>query len=276
MPAIRRIVQSALLGTAALFSSVAAADACSCISFDSPAACEMYRDVAVAFVGRAVAVPPNGAGGRVRFRVSQAMKGVIGSEVDVLNDDSGVGCGYQFHQGEDYVVFAARNPGGNIVIAPCSDTVWMVHVPDYAYSEFRRRAAEAVSFAESLRQPAVGGRIFGEVGIRVPLNAEEATPVDGATVILRSSGREQRTTTVRGRYEFIGLAPGTYRVSVTMPDGRTRGRSTRPRDELLSVHPFPHGYAREYTRRITITDARGCGYAPFEPGENPDRGRRVR
>jgi len=76
---------------------------------------------------------------------------------------------YQFTAGQEYVVVAGRNGKGKgeIEIAPCSSTIWMVHVPDFAGSEFRLEAAEAVAFVASLRQPAVGGRIFGEVRVLV-------------------------------------------------------------------------------------------------------------
>jgi hypothetical protein len=237
------------------------------LSIDSSAACELYKKVDVAFVGRAIHVPPDRAGGSVRFRLTQALKGVAGPEVSVLNQESGMGCGYQFSEGEDYVIFAERNAAGAIDIGPCSSTVWMVRPPDFAAPEFRKEAAEAVAFARSLRRPATGGRIFGEVAVRVPFSSsgDEATkPVDGATLILQGPTQVRRTTSVSGRYEFTGLPRGTYSVSVTMPDGFPRARSARPPAHLLEGGRFLLTYEREYTRSITIGDARACGYAPFE------------
>jgi hypothetical protein len=185
----QRVVRSALLAAVALIASAGVIEACTCYSSDSPAACELYTGAGVAFVGRAIHVPPDRAAGRVRFRLTQALKGVAGSEVSVLNDESGVGCGYQFEQGQDYVVFATRNAEGEIEIARCSSTIWMVRAPEWAYAEFRRRSAEAVAFAQSFRHPAAGGRIFGEVRVRVPFSAphEEFTkPIDGATVFFEA------------------------------------------------------------------------------------------
>ena len=269
---MRRFVRVAVLVAAAFASSVAVTEACTCLRIDPAAACEMYREVDVAFVGRAMLVPSGGGDGPVRFQLTQTLKGVVGSDVTVLNR----GCGVRFEPGEDYIVFAARHADGSIVIPMCWTAIWLAVpdlVPDFVDPVFRRETAEAVAFVESLRKPAIGGRIFGDVRTRVPFNASATRPVNGATVILRGSGRERRATTVDGRYQFTALPRGTYTVSVTMPDGLTPARSARPPEHLLSQSPFRFDYRREYTRRIAINDARSCGYAPFEPGENPDRGR---
>lgn len=263
---VRHIFRITLLGVAAVVSSVATSEACVCVG-EAPAACELYKRADVAFVGRATEVPPNRAAGRVRFRLTQALKGVAGSEVSALNEESGAGCGYQFEQGEEYVVFATRTADGDIEIARCSSTIWMVRVPDFAYQGFRRRAAEAVAFAASLLKPASGGRIFGEVSVRVPFSApddETTTAVDGATVILRGSGQERRTPSVKGRYEFTGLPIGSYTVSVIMPDGLPPARSARPPEHSESHGGFSAFSSLDFTRTIKISDARGCGYAPFE------------
>ena len=103
---IARLLRLACLAAAIVLASAVAADACTCASYDSPAACEVYKEFDVAFVGKAIRVPPDHTGGTVRFRLTQALKGVKGRDVTVENDDSGVGCGYQFTEGQDYVVFA--------------------------------------------------------------------------------------------------------------------------------------------------------------------------
>jgi hypothetical protein len=267
-PPIQRFLRFAFSVAGALISSVAATEACSCVSSDSPAPCELYKKVDIAFVGRAIHVPPDRAAGRVRFRLTQALKGVAGPEVSVLNQESGMDCGYQFEEGQDYVVFAERNATGAIDIGPCTSTVWRIHVPDFAAPQFRRESAEAVAFAESLRKPATGGRIFGEVRIDVPFVSPDDRDdgerlVDGATITLQGPGEGRRTTTIKGRYEFTGLPRGTYRVSVTMPDGLPPARSARPPEHLVEQGGFRFDYLPDYTRSVTIGDARSCGYAPF-------------
>src|SRR5262245_7261980 len=113
---ILRILRQAFLAAAIVLSSAVAADACSCGRYDSPAACEVYKEFNVAFVGKAIRVPPDRAGGTVRFRLTQVLKGVKGPEVSVENEESGMGCGYQFNEGEDYVIFASRDAKGTIQI----------------------------------------------------------------------------------------------------------------------------------------------------------------
>lgn len=265
---IQQILRLAFLVAGVFISSVAATEACTCGRIDSPAACELYKNFDIAFVGRAIHVPPNRAAGRVRFRLTQTLKGVAGPEVSVLNEESGMSCGYQFEEGQDYVVFAERNAAGDIDIGPCTSTVWQIHVPDFAASEFRRQSAEAVAFAESLRKPATGGRIFGEVRIDVPFVSPDDRNdgqklVDGATITLKGPGEGRRTTSINGRYEFTGLPRGTYRVSVTMPDGLPPARSARPPEHLVEQGGFMFDYPPDYTRSVTIAETRSCGYVPF-------------
>ena len=266
-PQLQRILTVAFLVAGGLLSSAAVTEACSCGAIDSPSACELYKKFDVAFVGRAIQVPPDQAAGRVRLRLTQSLKGVTGREVSVLNEESGLSCGYQFREGEDYIIFARRNAAGEIEIAPCTSTVWQVDPPDWAAAEFRAKSAAAVAFAESLRRPAAGGRIFGEVELDVPFSSggggDGGRLVDGATVILEGKGEVRRTTSTNGGYEFTGLPRGTYGVRVTMPDGLPPARSARPPADLVERRPFRWDYPREETRRVTIGDARSCGYAPF-------------
>ena len=119
---VQHIVRIAFLVAGMLISSVAATEACMCLASDSPAACEVCKKADVAFVGRATQVPLHSAGGQVRFQVTQALKGVAGPQVTVLNA-AGYSCGYQFIAGEEYVVFAARNAAGDIEIGPCAGTI---------------------------------------------------------------------------------------------------------------------------------------------------------
>ena len=66
----------------------------------------------------------------------------------MLNEESGMGCGYSFTQGEDHVVFARRTLDGDVAIT-CSGGIWMVRVR---------------------------GRIFGEVSVLVPFFGPAAEP----------------------------------------------------------------------------------------------------
>jgi hypothetical protein len=249
------------LTASVLLASAGTVEACSCYRADLSVPCELYGRVRVAFIGRAVDVPP-GAGGTVRFQVRRALKGVGGGEVSVLNDDSGVGCGYPFESGQEYLVFAGRNKDGAIEIPGCSTTIWRT-------SGFA--STPAAAFIESLGRPATGGRIFGDVELVTPpvgFSEPVRTPIEGATVMLRGGGPERRTTTVKGRYEFPRLPPGIYNVSVSMPAGFPPARSTR-----IPEHPSDAqrrlGYKPEPSRSVTITPDQSCKYAPFEADPPP-------
>ena len=258
-----------MLVCAALTASVAASEACHC---GPPVVCEGYRKVEVVFVGRPIAAPPNRADGRVHFRLTHALKGVVGSEVSVPKPESymdGPSCLREFDSGQDYLVFAMRNADGEIDLSPCKSFVWPLNdAADPDRRDDPRHAAAAAAFAESLSKPAGGGRVFGEVAVRVPFSEpnddDVVRRVDGATVLLRGPQEERRTSTVNGQYEFTGLAPGAYSVSVTMPDGLPAAQSTRPPDDPAARYRFNFRDERERTERLTIEDARDCRYVRFE------------
>ena len=283
---VERLARLIALAAATLAASVALAEACQC--GNGQAICEQYKTVDIAFVGRVTVAPSGRADGHVLFRVTQALKGVSGPEVTVPTPASymgGVECFRQFDVGGEYLVFAHRSEDGEIDLSPCRSTVWRLDAPasaslDEAWAEGNiwayinlqgasyRRAVHAAAFAESLRQPATGGRVFGEVTVRVPFSAPDDEDgirrVDGATVLLRSPDEERRTTTKNGQYEFAGLPPGAYSLSVAMPHDLPEARSARRPDDPSAQHRFDFRREREHTERLAIADARDCRYVPFE------------
>ena len=233
------------------------AEACSCGSFDSPPACESYWKYEVAFVGHIVEAGRQG--GDAKVRIDRALKGVSLGEVTVRNEDAGIGCGYPFKKGKDYVVFATRNGEGEIEIAGCSRDIWELGRP---------LSEDALRFIDTLRKPAMGGWIYGEVSLLGrAFNHDDADEksrgVDGATVLLEGAGIQRRTTTVNGRFEFVGMPTGKYDVSMQMPQGLPAALTLRvPEgttfDDYLTLPPVAG-----YSRTITIGHDRACGYAPF-------------
>ena len=228
-----------LLIAGVLLASARPVEACTCSGGDVSVPCELYGKAPVAFVGRVIEWPPRD--GERPSAFVRGLKGIAGGELRVLNGDSGSGCGYQFAAGEEYLVFAARNKGGQVEIAPCSSSIWAL---GWGFDP-------AGAFVESLGRPSTGGRIYGEVELLPPVAGSPdpwwKKPVDGAIAILRSGGRERRVTTVKGRYEFLGLPPGVYNVRVSMPAGLPPARSTRIHedDSALQARASPtFGFAR--------------------------------
>ncbi len=70
-------------------------------------------------------------------------------------------------------------------------------------------------------EPDIGGVVLAEAATQVDLDAQAATPVVGAEVVLLRGNRELgRATTGQGGYfRFEKPASGRYRVSVTPPVG---------------------------------------------------------
>ena len=268
-PRIQRILRFAFLMAGVFISSVAASEACSCASFDSPPACELYKKFDIAFVGRAIHVPPNRAGGPVRFRLTQALKGVAGPEGTVLNEESGMSCGYQFEEGQDYVVFAERNAAGYIDIAPCSDTIWQIRVsrtsPD-------RIGPQAVSSRRSPLPSRCASR----------QRAAASSARSGSTCLVRQSRRPDRSPWM-GRPSFCRVlrmsAEPRASKAATSSSGLPRGMYQSQRHDAgwsaagakrATVRASPGAgrlsvplIRREHTRSVAIADARSCGYAPF-------------
>jgi Carboxypeptidase regulatory-like domain len=106
-------------------------------------------------------------------------------------------------------------------------------------------------FVDSLGKPAIGGWIYGRVGLFQPSfsvdSDEESRPVDGATVFLDGADMPRRTTTVNGRFEFVGLPNGRYEVSVQMPQGLPPAKSLRL-PEGTTEDPHDHDCTRARVR----------------------------
>lgn len=104
--------------------------ACSCLPPGPPA--DALRDSAAVFAGEAVSVDARRAPGEaddtspmsydVRFRVSEAWKGIDGETVTVTTAGSSAACGIAFEEGADYLVYAYRPEGGELMTGLCSRT----------------------------------------------------------------------------------------------------------------------------------------------------------
>lgn len=85
--------------------------ACSCMMPPSPQeARDSAKDV---FAGEVVKITPIGAGGNltVRFAVSETWKGAEGSEIELQTAGNSAACGYNFQEGEEYLVYTYETSG---------------------------------------------------------------------------------------------------------------------------------------------------------------------
>jgi hypothetical protein len=221
--------------------------AASAICFVLPPLCQAYDRYDAIFDGTVTAIErldlpsdaPYARNGRighrlVTFRVHDAWKGVETETVQLL-----LSGGYEvvifesFHaaMGARYVIFAHRGRSGYLSTSDCT------HSQQYA------DASESLAFLDSLRKPATGGRVYGNV---VKHQAQSSfgppgpVPLD-ARVILSGGGLSWETTTKEGRFDFRNLPPGDYLLTAA------------PSEALVG----------STTRRFTLDSPRSCGKVEF-------------
>jgi hypothetical protein len=177
-----------------------------------PSACPLLNTAKVIFVGTATAAPEDSP--TLRFRVTEAFKGVKGEYVDVSKGLSH----FEFTLGEQYLVFAA--PCGwegassqCLTIPPCSET---------------RALQYAAAIVEQLRAEKNGKRVAAVYGTLVRTLGEERgdwvegyrRPLPNILVRLQSDKKSFETRTgEHGEYAFNRVPPGKYQVSADLtPD----------------------------------------------------------
>jgi hypothetical protein len=193
------------------------AAACECIQ-GRPGPCTALTQTGAVFVGRVVGIIRSGesntffTGLTVHFAIEQSFKGlsVTQKTVEVKTGANGGDCGYDFKQGQRYLVFATRSSGA-LHTSICSNT---------------QPASEAEDDIELLNALVSGRpetRLFG----RIELLEEktEASPADmkslplaGIRVEARSGGTVLAgTTDTEGRYRINNVPPGRYLIRLLGP-----------------------------------------------------------
>jgi hypothetical protein len=213
-----------------------------------PAPCQAYGQAGAVFVGSVISVrtlernPSDGEANWNRrifkFSVEQSFLGVQGREVEVATGMGGGDCGYGFNVGERYVVYAYRE-NDRFVTGICTRTA--------PYS----KADKDLEFLRTLSTLAPGVTISGEVKKnRLDVAAGDARPVGplpNLPLIIEGNGsRGEYRTDANGRYRVTGLQPGTYKVTLQLPDELTTDKSEQ---------------------EVTLAD-RGCGVVSYYVVDN--------
>lgn len=194
----------------------AKAHACSCVAPRSP--CDSYGTASAVFVGTVI----SGERGAFKFSVEQAYSGVSGTQVEVFTGIGGGDCGYHFETGRRYLVYAYLHKdklGTNI----CTRT-----------KPFEI-AREDLAFLGRLSSAASGVTVSGEV--RYGDLKGKFVPSDATIVIEGKAQRKEVRPDGEGIFTVNGLSPGTFKVSLKLPD------------------QFTTSYHQE--QELTVTD-RGC------------------
>lgn len=195
-------------------------EACSCIAPGPP--CQAYWKSSTVFVGQVTAMAEathteermaGFAQRLVRFAVTEPLREVSGTTVEAYTGMGGGDCGYAFKVGESYLVYAHRNPQNNKLYASiCSRT------------RLLQEAGEDLDYIRSLAKAEPGGTIFGSVTRFRRGNADVSYqpkgPMERVRLTIEGAGPSREVMTDgKGEYRITGVAPGSYKVKVTLPEG---------------------------------------------------------
>jgi hypothetical protein len=212
MTTIQRLVVSMALTLLALGLTREAA-ACSCRASGPP--CQNFFQVDAVFVGtvQSISIVPEDQRRtrRVEFAMATGFRGVQGETATVFTPADGAACGYEFKQGERYVVYAYRTKDGSqLEVSRCSRTRLLA------------QAADDVAFLQDTSVAPAGANVSGLIThLERDLGTDEGHdygPVSGVLVTVRGlTGTRDSYTDASGRYQVTGLTPGTYEIAVFPP-----------------------------------------------------------
>lgn len=112
LPVVSVVVCSLLLGGLQLLAP-SRASACSCFQADNPPPLDAVIDDADAvFLGRVIGQREIESGRAFLFEAQSSWKGVDQTEVTIYTGTGGGDCGYDFVEGERYLVYAGKAPNG--------------------------------------------------------------------------------------------------------------------------------------------------------------------
>jgi hypothetical protein len=212
-------VRVVAIAAAVLLSAMmpARTDACTCTEL--PPVCQAYWEAATVFLGTAtdatIVEVPIGQGTdtypqlRVHFSVDEAFRGVAEPAVDVFTAPVDTLCGYPFHAGTQYLVYANVNEAGRVVTSLCTRT---------------RPSAEAeddLKYIRDLSQSGTTGRVSGVVLLYTGSGSSSMLgPLEGMKVTLSNGRLKYRgATDAAGGFEVTDVEAGEYLVRVKMPSG---------------------------------------------------------
>lgn len=224
----------ATLGVLGVLVWPAASEACSCVG--PYPACQATWQSAAVFVATVIRIDeakPSAARPfdmrRVRVRITEGLRGDVGDEADVFTGRGGGDCGFDFAEGQQYLIYAYRAPdSAALSTGICSRT---------------RRLAEATEDLAYLRGPARTPSTLGTIRgtaeqVDRQRNGEEIrSTLAGVRIIATGGGQSYETTTDGGGKYELSVPVGRYQMRAEVPSGQ---------------HASP-GFPQ-----VDVLDARGC------------------
>lgn len=182
--------------------------ACDCVHPGPP--CKAFAGTPTVFAGRVVGIStiglkaPSGDDYEDRFisfEVERSYRGWTAKTAEVVTGWGGGDCGYDFRQGERYLVYAyPHRETGKLYTGICQRT---------------RPLTEAAEDLDYLNKKDDPSQLSGIEGVVQELaRGSPARPMAGITVKVESaSGRWTALSQKDGRFRLWGLKPGSYRVT---------------------------------------------------------------
>jgi hypothetical protein len=231
--------------------------ACSCDT--TPPPCRALWQSDTVFSGRVdkiefvEAPPPEYSHYRVTFAVDRVLRGAPTSQLTIKTASSGASCGYEFHEGEFYVVYGYSQRGA-IWTGRCGRTRPL------------REAVEDLDYAATLSAPGAGALIYGQLRRwddylgRSPVTKDLGGMADVPVIVEGPGGPFQTRSGQDGRFQMAGLQEGTYRVSLQLPAALMYNGSADP-IRLADVHACERAdFSVHFDGRLngTVQDANGA------------------
>lgn len=201
--------------------------------------CQEYWESQTIFVGTVREVAKAEEGRRVTFDVEQVQRGESAPTMTVRVPTLEVSRSL-FKVGDRYVVYA-YGAGDERFIGACGRT------------RLANEAQEDLAYFREMKAPGSGGRIFGSMRHEEPDFVAHGTrdrgPIAGLTIRLQGRGLNREVSTTNdGAFNFDGLLPGQYTLSLAAPERML----LEPHMSGVYSTPVPGSFT------VSLRYARGC------------------
>ena len=173
-----------------------------------------YSDAIFIGVVKKFEKSPDNFGRRALLEVEMPWRGVFTKQVPVFTYMGGGDCGYEFEVGEKYLVFAhymtRRSRNTELFTELCSGTA------SVKYTGPNSASVAALHVSNFDRGALIHGELVGGT------NLTWGDSVPGQTIVAISDRLKREVTTdAKGKYQFVDLPPGEYRVFAKFGENET-------------------------------------------------------